>query len=72
MVYKINNKEYVLISVPVNNDSSIKSFNEAVHSSGGIIQDWVMMKNGIFSTKIKICVLIPSENMEKFNELLYS
>lgn len=71
MVYQINKKEYVLICVPVNDDSSIKAFNEAVHQNGGIVQDWVLMKKGILSIKIKICVLIPSDNIDSFNDLLY-
>lgn len=71
MVYQINKKEYVLVCVPVNDDGSIKAFNEAVHNNGGIVQDWIVTKVGIFSRSIKICVLIPSENIDNFNDLLY-
>lgn len=72
IVHVINGKEYVLVKVPLGNDASVKQFTEAAHDHNGIIQDWEVMLKGIFfSHKVKVSVLIPSENIEKFNEQLY-
>ena len=72
MVYTINNKEYVLVKVPLA-DKSIDEIISVMKQHNCIVQDWEIMVRGFFlSHKIKISVLVPSENIEKFNEQLYN
>lgn len=68
IVHNINGREYVLVKIPVEG-KMVDEITAAIKENEGIIQDWEVMVRGIFfSHKIKISVLIPSQNISRFNE----
>lgn len=68
IVHNINGKEYVLVKIPIE-DNTVDEITASIRENEGIVQDWEIIVRGIFfSHKIKISVLIPSQNISRFNE----
>jgi hypothetical protein len=71
IVHKINNEEFVLIKVPVSSDRVMLELNEAVNEFECIIQNFEVMTRSLFSSRVKISVLVPAKNVFKFNDKMY-
>jgi len=77
MVYNINEIEYVLINVIIN-DINRKTLENMLDNYSCIIQDFILLRGnsiftllGLYSPKIKLAILVPSKHIIDFNNELY-
>lgn len=74
MVYTFNNTEYILLNIIVI-DGKTEKIDNAIKKHGCIIQDFNIMRTNLTllsflfgTTKIKVSVLVPTKNLDKFND----
>lgn len=79
MVYTINDTKYVLVKLPVADDRpKQKKFEKQLEKFNCLVVDFEIMRdkltlfNFLFgTTKIKISILVPENNIIEFNEEVF-
>ena len=72
LIYKVNNKRYVLFNIPVANMRSHSSIMKQIKSSKSILRGTESIKYGSFfkKTVITLSVLVPESEALNFSKFL--
>jgi hypothetical protein len=77
MVFNINEIEYVLVNVIINDDNR-KRLEGLMDKHKCIVQDFILIRGnslftflGLYSPKVKLAIFVPTKNIIEFNNQLY-